>query len=275
MLSGVYLAKKKDGTVYFRSNITYRNKHISLGSFPTEEKAHEAYCVAQSIFAGKYTLEDLLEAYTPEHHSKHKKVLGFDKALTLLNFRDNGLYIANPIYMRQNYFSYFLSAAEELKFDIDDLFYYSRHKIMRRQGHLYVNDYGMQVTLMSRYGLRNYSVRNRDYYFANGDETDLRYSNVVVVNRYYGVTSFEKKGKTRYRVKIHINGNYTVGIYSTEEKAAVAYNKAVDLAKKAGINRNFPENYVDSLTAKEYADLYLRLKISQKYLDYLKSINPT
>jgi hypothetical protein len=173
--------------------------------------------------------------------------------------------------MRQNYFSYFLSPAVELKFDIDDLFYYSRHRIMRRQGHLYVNDYGMQVTIMSRYGLRNYSVCNRDYYFANGDETDLRYSNIVLINRYYGVLSYEKKGKTRYRVKIHINGNYTVGTYSTEEKAAVAYNKAVDLAKKAGINRNFPENYVDSLTAKEYADLYLRLKISQKYLDYLRT----
>ena len=43
MLPGVYLATKKDGTVYYRSSITYRSKHISLGSFSTEEDAHCAY----------------------------------------------------------------------------------------------------------------------------------------------------------------------------------------------------------------------------------------
>jgi hypothetical protein len=129
----------------------------------------------------------------------------------------------------------------------------------------------MQVTVMSRYGLRNYSVCGRDYYFANGDETDLRYSNVIVVNRYYGVTAFTQNGTKRYRVKIHINGNYTVGTYSTEEKAAVAYNKAADLARKVGICRNFPENYIDSLSAQEYADLYREITISQKYVEYLRT----
>jgi hypothetical protein len=271
MLSGVYFAQKKDGTGYYRSNITYKNKHISLGSFPTEEKAHEAYCVARNILDGQYHLEELLDIYTPQDSSKADMSLDFEKAISLLNFRDKGIYLANPIYMRQNYFCYFLSATEELKFDIDDLFYYSRHKIMRRQGHLYVNDYGMQVTVMSRYGLRNYSVCGRDYYFANGDETDLRYSNVIVVNRYYGVTAFSQNGKKRYRVKIHINGNYTVGTYSTEEKAAVAYNKAADLARKAGISRNFQENYVDSLSAQEYADLYREVTLSQKYMEYLRT----
>ena len=132
------------------------------------------------------------------------------------------------------------------------------------------DDYGMQVTILTRYGLKNYAVCDRDFTFANGDKTDLRYSNVVVINRYYGVTSYDKKGKTRYRVKIHINGNYTVGTYSTEEKAAIAYNKAVDLARKAGIDRNFNENYVDSLTPSEYADLYLKVKISGKYMQYLE-----
>lgn len=43
LLAGVYIAKKKDGTIYFRSSITYRNKHISLGSYETEQQAHEAY----------------------------------------------------------------------------------------------------------------------------------------------------------------------------------------------------------------------------------------
>ena len=128
----------------------------------------------------------------------------------------------------------------------------------------------MQVTLLSRYGIRNHAVPERDYYFANGDSSDLRYSNIVVINRYYGVFQYKTKTQTRYRVKIHINGNYTIGTYSSETKAAIAYNKAVDLAKAFGIKKNFPTNYIEDLSAKEYADTYVKLKISSKYLNYLK-----
>ena len=46
MLTGVYLATKKDKTVYYRSNITHKGRHISLGSFPTEVQAHQAYTAA-------------------------------------------------------------------------------------------------------------------------------------------------------------------------------------------------------------------------------------
>ncbi len=260
MKTGVYQAKKKDGTIYYRSSITYKNKHISLGSFDTEEQAHLSYQEATMLINSSLTLEDV--AHTISH-------LPFDKAVVLINFRDNGLYIGTPIYLRKNYFSYYLSETEELKFDIDDLFYYSSHRILRRQGHLYVNDYGMQVTILDRYGIHNHSVCGRDYYFANGDSTDMRYSNIVLVNRYYGVFQYTRKAKTRYRVKIHINGNYTIGTYSTEIKAAIAYNKAVDLAKAYGITKNFPTNYIEELAASEYADIYTRLKISSKYLDYL------
>lgn len=264
MKTGVYLAKKKDGTIYYRSSITYKNKHISLGSFPSEEQAHQTYLEASMLLSSSFNMEDIC------HEDLH---LPFDKAVTLINFRDNGLYIGNPIYLRKNYFSYYLSETEELKFDIDDLFYYSSHRILRRQGHLYVNDYGMQVTLLSRYGIRNHSVCDRDYYFANGDSTDLRYSNIVLVNRYYGVFQYTTKHQQiRYRVKIHINGNYTVGTYSSETKAAIAYNKAVDLAKAFGINKNFPTNYIEDLSASDYADIYTKIKISTKYLNYLKSI---
>ncbi len=262
MKPGVYLATKKDGTLYYRSSITFKNKHISLGSYDSEEKAHQTYQEAAMLLGSTLSLEDVV------HASLH---LSFDKAVSLLNFRDNGLYIGNPIYLRKNYFSYYLSENEELKFDIDDLFYYSSHRILRRQGHLYVNDYGMQVTLLSRYGIRNHAVAERDYYFANGDSSDLRYSNIIVVNRYYGVFQYKTKTQIRYRVKIHINGNYTIGTYSSENKAAIAYNKAVDLAKAFGINKNFPTNYIEDLSAKEYADIYVKLKISNKYLNYLKS----
>ena len=263
MKTGVFLAKKKDGTLYYRSSLTYKNKHISLGSFSTEEQAHQTYNEATMILNSSITLEDVA------HASLH---LSFDKAVILINFRDNGLYIGTPIYLRKNYFSYYLSESEELKFDIDDLFYYSSHRILRRQGHLYVNDYGMQVTLLSRYGIRNHSVCGRDYYFANGDPSDMRYSNVVLINRFYGVSQYVRKAQTRYRVKIHINGNYTIGTYSSEIKAAIAYNKAVDLAKLYGVQKNFPTNYLEDLPASEYAEIYTKIKISSKYLDYLKSI---
>ena len=42
-LPGAFKAQKKDGTIYYRSSITYKNKHISLGSFKTEEEASGAY----------------------------------------------------------------------------------------------------------------------------------------------------------------------------------------------------------------------------------------
>lgn len=265
MLPGAYQATKKDGTIYYRAGITYRRKHISLGSFPTEEEANGAYCDAMHLLFDGLTFEEVLECYV-----KNKPFLvPFEKCIVLLNFRDNNMYIGNPIYTRKNYFSYYLSPVEELKFDIDDLFYYASHRIMKRQGHLFVNDYGMQVTILNRYGIKNHAVYKRDYYFANDDQTDLRYSNIIVINRFFGVTEYEKNGKKRYRVKIHINGNYTVGTYSSEEKAAIAYNKAVDLAKKAGLDKNFPENYVDTLTPSEYAEIYLKVKISVKYLKYL------
>jgi hypothetical protein len=263
MTPGVYTTTRKDGKTYYRSSLTYKNKHISLGSFDNEAEAGLAYQEATQLVTSGCSLEEV-------HTALH--ALSFEKAVIILNFRDNGLYIGNPIYLYRNYFSYFLSESEELKFDIDDLFYYSSHKILRRQGHLYVNDYGMQVTLLSRYGIRNHAVCGRDYYFANGDSSDLRYSNIVLVNRYYGVTQYRTRHQQiRYRVKIHINGNYTIGTYSSEEKAAIAYNKATDLAKAYGIKKNFPENYLENVSPKDYADIYLKLKISPKYIEYLES----
>ena len=268
MLPGVFCSKKKDGTEYFRSNITHRGKHISLGSFPTEEEAFEAFCDAKKILAGEITLQEILDCFSVQEDEIFFH-LSFEKCISLANFHNHGLYIANPIYLRRNYFSYYLSVNEEYKFDIDDLFYYSQHKIMKRKGHLFVSDYGVQTTIGTRYGLKPHAVLHRDYEFVNGDETDLRYSNIEIINSYFGVTKFEKNGAVKYRAKIHINGNYTIGVYSTAEKAAVAYNKAVDLAKKAGISRNFPENYIDGMSAPEYAELYHKVRISQRYIAYL------
>lgn len=263
MLAGVYQARKKDGSVYYRSSITFLNKHISLGSFETENMAHQAYLKADEILKDKsLPLEQLLYDTKP---------LNFEKIVSLTNFRDNSIYIKTPIYLHANYFSYYLSPGEEYKFDIDDLFFYSSHKIMKRGGHLFFNEYGMQTNLLSRYGIKNFAVAGRDFDFANGDKYDYRYSNIIVINQYYGVTAVTKQGSACYETHIHINGRYKIGVYETEILAAIAYNKAVDYAISHGVKKNFPENYITELSAKEYADIYSGLKISRKYLNYLNT----
>ena len=263
MLPGVYLATKKDGTVYYRSNITYQSRHISLGSFSSEQTAHQAYVCAGELLSCTESIDDAFY---------RTRILAFEKIVSLINFRDNKMYIPTPIYLRKNYFSYYLGIHRELKFDIDDLFYYSSHRILQRQGHLYVNHYGMQVTILGRYGIKNHAVAGRDYRFVNGDENDFRYSNLEIINPYFGVERIEKNGQTTYRVKIHLEGNHTVGNYETPVQAAVAYNKAADLAKQAGIVKNFPENYIEEISAPDYADLYRDTKISSKYIQYLKGL---
>lgn len=264
MLAGVYIANKKDNSIYYRSSITYKGKHISLGSYATEEEAHQAYLYALKLLDSMIAIDDALLS---------PKILSFEKIVMLINFRDNRMYISTPIYLRKNYFSYYLAADRELKFDIDDLFYYSSHKILQRQGHLYVNDYGMQITLLTRYGVKSHAVVERDYRFVNGDANDFRYSNIEVINPYFGVMRFVKNGMFRYRVRIHINGNHTIGTYRDLTRAAIAYNKAVDLAHQAGITKKYPENYIEDLSAKDYAEIYTKVRISGKYLEYLQTLN--
>lgn len=285
MLPGVYTAVRKDGTRYYRSSINYRGKHISLGSFATEQAAAGAYREAACLLSDdSVTIHNVFDRCLTEADDTPLKknpaadeaqaapsALSSEKAVVLLNFRDNGLYFKNPIYLRKGYFSYFLSPSMELKFDIDDLFYYSSHKIQKRQGHLFVSDYGTQYSILGRCGIRPYAVAGRDYEFANGDSLDFRYSNIIIKSRYHGVILMHRKGKALYRARIHINGTYIVGTYECEDRAAVAYNKAADLAAAAGIRKNFPRNYVDALSPEEYGQVYAGLKLSRRYLQYLKA----
>ena len=61
-LTGVYTAKRKDGTIYFRASLTYRNKHISLGSHRKSKKAHEIYLTATALLSdSSIRLEDYTE----------------------------------------------------------------------------------------------------------------------------------------------------------------------------------------------------------------------
>ncbi len=259
-LDGVYTAVKKNGEVYYRSSLTYHRKHISLGSYHNELLAHLAYRTACNILSenSPLTLND--------YHAK--SVLSFDKWVILLNFRDNRIYLGTPIYVRPKFFYYYLSPEHILKFDSDDLFYYSSHKIMCRGNHYFVADYGMQVNILSRYNIKNYAVPGIDYVFLNGDNTDFRRENIQILNTYHGVRPILKKGMTQYAVRIHVNGYYRVGIYEDMTEAAIAYNKAVDVLHRNGLKKNFTINYVDTVSPSQYAEIYSNLKISKKILDY-------
>ncbi len=259
-LNGVYIAAKKNGETYYRSSITFRRKHISLGSYPEMQLAHEAYLAASRIIADDSHITIM------DYHSS--QVLSFEKWVVLINFRDNKIYLGNPIYVRPKFFYYYLSPDHVLKFDSDDLFYYSSHKIMCRGNHYFVADYGMQVSILSRYGIKSYAVPGTDYIFLNNDTTDFRRENLQVLNTFHGVRTITKKGTPRYYVRIHVNGYLHVGTYSDMLHAAIAYNKAADTLRQRGLQKNFLLNYIDTVTPREYAEIYSQIKISQKILDY-------
>lgn len=257
MAAGVYQAEKKNGEVYFRSSITYKNRHISLGSFSGREQAQKAYGEAEEILRK--------ERYCLEDYGDHPFSLSFEKFVVLMNFRDNGMYIKNPIYLKNRFFFYYLTEHEVLKFDVDDLFYYSEHKIMRRGGHFFVADFGMQVTLTARYGIKNYAVPGRDFRFVNGDCMDFRYGNIEVFSHYHGVICKKTAGKECFEAKIHRNGDWILGRYETEEEAAVAYNKAAEFLWEHGETKKFPVNYIETLSGEEYRNLKESIRISKKF----------
>lgn len=259
MLKGVYKAIKKDKSIYYRSSFTFKNKHISLGSFENEEKAHRAYLDAQQISSiTTITIENFLD-------NKKKYIIPFEKAVSIINFRDNNFYINTPIYIKPSYFEYYLDEKNIFKFDVDDLFFYSKHKIMKRKGHLFVSDYGMQLNILSRYGIKSYGVPGKDYIFLNNDPTDFRYKNIQIINRYNGVKKETKEGRDFFISKIHINGDFIIGRYRNETDAAIAYNKAVDiLTNEKKLFKNYNINYIEEMTPIEYASRYNQIKISKK-----------
>jgi hypothetical protein len=260
MKKGVFLAKKKDGTVYYRSSFTYQNKHISLGSFASEELAHKAYLEAVLI------MEHMTIGLSD--YRRINPCLPFSKWVMLINLRDNKIYFKTPIFLKPKYFEYYLSEDIVLKFDVDDLFFYSTHTIMKRGGHLFVADYGMQLNILNRYGIKNFAVPGKDYRFVNGDDTDFRYINIEIINRYYGVTKVNNNGRITYSVKIHINGDFLIGNFKDEILAAISYNKAVDTLLSHGVAIAYTKNYIEGLETEEYKNLYSQIKLPKKIRDY-------
>ena len=80
-----------------------------------------------------------------------------------------------------------------------------------------------------------------------------------------------KNGISTYIAKIHINGDYIIGRYSNEEDAAIAYNKAGELLKNAGIIHFYQKNYIESLSPIQYAAKHASVKISKKIRDLVNS----
>lgn len=255
--TGVYTTTRKDGSTYYRSSLTHKRKHVSLGSFDTWKMAHEAYLEGQRLLASP----DL-----PIHSYDSSSPLSFEKWVILINLRDNGIYLGKPVYLGQKMFSYYLSPTKILKFDLDDLFFYSSHKIMCRGNHYFVAHYGMQLNIASRYGIKNYAVPGRDYCFLNGDSLDFRRVNLQILNAFHGVTETQKKEQCIYTARIHVRGNYVIGHYKTPLEAAIAYNRAIDILQKNGFQKKYQPNYIEGISPSRYADIYSGLKISPKIL---------
>ncbi len=259
MAAGVYPSNKKDGTKYYRASLTHKGKHISLGGFPTGEQAELAYREARMILRTPEKEEPLgiLD------HNRETHALPFDKWVALVNYRDNGIWCRGPIYLRKGYFEYYLDTHEVIRFGADDLFYYTHHSIQKRGGHLFVADYGMQVSILSRYGIRPYAVPGRDYEFKNGDPLDLRPGNLTVINRYNGVRAERRGAKESFTTRINLPSGSTivVGHYDTENEAAIAYNKAVNILRERGCVRNWEINYLEDVSAAEYRIIYARVKV--------------
>lgn len=255
LLPGISTAYRADGSRCYRASVTYNSRHISLGSFDTPEMGSGAYQEARNLLNGP---RQSVETYRPE------SCLPFVKYVCLVNLRNNGVYIKTPIYLYPDYFLYYLSPDTALKFDRDDLFFYSSHSIQQKGGYLFICHYGSQYGILSRYGIRQFAVEGRDYIFMNGDNRDYRYQNIKVINHFMGVCQKQKHGMAVYTASIHINGNYIIGRYPTEEEAAIAYNKAADILAERGFPRQYVRNYISRLSQEEYKNCYQNIRISPK-----------
>jgi hypothetical protein len=76
------------------------------------------------------------------------------------------------------------------------------------------------------------------------------------------------RGKEKYRARINIPNYYTIGYYNSETESAIAYNKAIDILKKNGVTKNYTPNYIEGISPSLYADIYSKLKISDKINHY-------
>ena len=274
-MRGAYLWKDKSGKIWYRSKISHKGVSVSLGSFATEEEANAACEEARMLYESdisidRVVLSDRQRKAHRDENGRRDCFLPGSKVVSIINHRDHHIYIKTPIYIRSSYFSYYLDDGTELKFDMDELFFYSSHRILKRGGCLYVNDLGMQIRLLDRYGIHNFSVAGRDYEFVDKDPCNMMSANILVINPYFGVQK-KKAGPTYYyECSIHLNGDYLIGRFNDVVTAATAYNKAVDYARDHGMKKQFPENYIDGLSPRKYAEIYTSVELPDNFKSFFE-----
>ncbi|MGL4345591.1 MAG: hypothetical protein ACRCTE_10360 [Cellulosilyticaceae bacterium] len=236
-------------TVYY----LYKSKKIYIGIYNSEIEAQEAYNYTNRVFREGISIE----TYSPGR-------IAFQKFITLVNFRDHGMFINHPIYVCSGYFKYFFSEEVYLILDLKDLFYFSTYKIYRRGHYLYTSSSHSQQSILTRFGITPKSTYGKDYMFVNGNRYDLRRENIIVLNHYHGVSCKIKDDKPLYTTRIYHEKNIVVGHYTSEIQAAIAYNKAAHILLERGVCRTYPLNTIPYLTQSEYDSLYVSLSLSPR-----------
>ena len=80
MKKGVFKTKRKDNTTVYRVSITKNGKHISLGTYLTEDEASKCYNEAYELLNNNnLKISDY----------KDSLLISYQKYLSLINFRDN------------------------------------------------------------------------------------------------------------------------------------------------------------------------------------------
>lgn len=231
----------------------FKRKKIYIGIFESEETAQSAYAYCHQLLHTNVLPQPFLPQY-----------ITFKKYITLINLRDHGVWINQPIYLYDTYFQYFLSANLILTFDLKDLFFFSTSKIYKRGNYLFTTNRHSQCSILTRFGLPAKSIYGRDYLFANKNRYDFRRSNLIILNHYRGVSCKEKHGQLLYTTKIYHGRSLLVGHYDSEVVAAIAYNKAFDTLIALGVFRDYTPNTIPYLTQSEYQSIYNQISLTPR-----------
>jgi hypothetical protein len=248
-LKYIYPVNKKSGIEY-QLYYRYKNRRLYLGTYKTFELASLAFLQAKDLTSSNLLIDSIAELTLP-----------FNKAVSLINFRDNGVLFKNPIYVCGDYFKYYYSRDIVFLFDNKHLFFFSTNKIAIRGNYIYTQDGITQKNILHRFGIPSHSVAGKDYIFKNNNPYDFRKSNLHIINRYLGVTYTTKNGNPVYVAKIFLNKSIVVGHYTSEVEAAIAYNKAADLLEKH-TQADYLRNEIPYLTKAEYNALYESISLS-------------
>jgi hypothetical protein len=246
----------KNNQITYRVYYPYYKKKIYLGLYKDLASATHAYDYVDQIMHSQKNLATCVQT--------SKAFISFHKLIILLNYRDTKLYFNKPIYLDGYFFSYYLDENTKLIFDKEDLFFFSTHTLGKRGGYLYVENGISQTSLLSRFGIPNYSKVGKDYFFKNENPLDFRRENLIVNNTFIGVSKEIKYKKEVYVARITLKNTLIIGYYETATQAAIAYNKAAMLLMDKNPKKQYTLNTLDYLTASEYSQIYESVAVSPR-----------